>query len=81
MATPILITGPVNLGNPTEFTILELAELTIRMTDSKSKLVFMPLPQDDPQQRQPNIEKASKLLRLETHRSPRTRSTAHNRVF
>ena len=62
MATPKGVTGPVNVGNPTEFTILELAQLIIRMTGSKSKLVFMPLPQDDPQQRQPNIEKATQLL-------------------
>ena len=62
MATPTDVTGPINIGNPTEFTILELAKTTIRMTGSKSKLVFMPLPQDDPQQRQPNIEKATQLL-------------------
>ena len=62
MATPKNVTGPINIGNPTEFTILELAQMTIRMTGSKSNLVFMPLPQDDPQQRQPNIEKATQLL-------------------
>jgi len=62
MATPKNVTGPINIGNPIEFTILELAQMTIRMTGSKSKLVFMPLPQDDPQQRQPNIEKAIQLL-------------------
>jgi UDP-glucuronate decarboxylase len=62
MATPKDVIGPVNVGNPTEFTILELAQLIIRMTGSNSKIVFMPLPQDDPQQRQPNIEKATQLL-------------------
>lgn len=62
MATPTDVTGPINIGNPSEFTILELAQTTIRMTGSKSKLVFMPLPKDDPQQRQPNIEKATQLL-------------------
>jgi len=62
MATPKSITGPINIGNPTEFTILELAQMTIAITGSKSKLVYMPLPQDDPKQRRPNIEKATRLL-------------------
>ena len=51
------ITGPVNIGNPGEFTILQLAEKVTRFTGSKSKIVFMPLPQDDPMQRKPVIEK------------------------
>lgn len=55
-------TGPVNLGNPGEFTMLELAEKVIELTESKSKLTFMPLPQDDPKQRQPNIELAKAKL-------------------
>lgn len=55
-------TGPVNLGNPHEFTILELAEKVIAMTGSKSELVFKPLPQDDPTQRQPDITLARKEL-------------------
>jgi len=55
-------TGPVNLGNPGEFTMLELAEKVIELTDSRSKLTFMPLPQDDPRQRQPNIALAKKKL-------------------
>lgn len=54
--------GPVNLGNPGEFTMLELAEKVIELTGSKSKLTFMPLPQDDPKQRQPNIELAKAKL-------------------
>lgn len=58
-------TGPVNLGNPGEFTMLELANLVIRMTGSKSKLVFQPLPQDDPKQRKPVIELAKKELAWE----------------
>jgi UDP-glucuronate decarboxylase len=58
MATPDEITGPINIGNPKEFTMIELAEAVIRLTGAKSKLVHMPLPQDDPKQRQPNIEKA-----------------------
>ena len=56
------ITGPINIGNPGEFTIRQLAEQMIDLTGSKSKLVFMPLPQDDPKQRQPNIEKAREIL-------------------
>lgn len=55
-------TGPVNIGNPIEFTMLELAENVIKLTNSKSKLVYMPLPQDDPLQRQPIIDLAKKEL-------------------
>jgi UDP-glucuronate decarboxylase len=55
-------TGPVNLGNPKEFTIRALAEQVIAATNSKSKLVFMPLPADDPKQRQPNITEAKAAL-------------------
>ncbi len=55
-------TGPVNLGNPVEFRILELAELVLKMTNSSSKLVFKPLPQDDPKQRKPNILLAQQEL-------------------
>lgn len=54
--------GPINMGNPTEFTILELAENVIRLTKSKSKVVFKVLPQDDPMQRKPNIELAQMKL-------------------
>ena len=54
--------GPVNLGNPSERTILNLAELIIKLTNSKSKISFLPLPQDDPTQRKPNIELAKKEL-------------------
>ena len=62
MNTPAGVTGPVNLGNPGEFTMLELAQLTVELTDSKSKIVFQPLPSDDPKQRKPNTDKAKKLL-------------------
>jgi UDP-glucuronate decarboxylase len=55
-------TGPVNMGNPNEFTMLELAENVLRLTDSKSKLTFKPLPADDPRQRQPNITLAKENL-------------------
>ena len=56
------ITGPVNLGNPGEFTMLELAEEVLRQTGSRSKLVFKDLPKDDPKQRRPDIAKAKALL-------------------
>lgn len=56
------VTGPINIGNPGEFTILELAEKVIAMTGSKSKIIFQPLPSDDPMQRQPNITKAREIL-------------------
>ena len=62
MATPSGFTGPVNIGNPVEFTMLELAEHVLRFIHSKSKMVFLPLPQDDPRQRQPNIELAKENL-------------------
>tara|TARA_R110002049_G_C9172848_1_gene562163 strand:+ start:1184 stop:2134 length:951 start_codon:yes stop_codon:yes gene_type:complete len=54
--------GPVNIGNPIEFTMLELAEVVIELTNSKSKIIHMPLPQDDPMQRQPVIDLAKKEL-------------------
>lgn len=56
------VTGPINLGNPGEFTMVQLAETVLRLTGSKSKLIFMPLPADDPRQRQPNIDKARDIL-------------------
>ena len=56
------ITGPINLGNPDEFTIKELAEQIIGLTNSRSKLEFRPLPEDDPKQRQPNIARARDVL-------------------
>jgi UDP-glucuronate decarboxylase len=62
MATGDDFTGPVNIGNPGEFTMLELAENIIELTGSKSKLVFLPLPADDPTQRQPDISLAKEKL-------------------
>jgi len=56
------ITGPINCGNPNEFTILELAEKVIKLTNSKSKIIYKPLPSDDPMQRKPDISKAKELL-------------------
>jgi UDP-glucuronate decarboxylase len=55
ISSPIDMTGPVNIGNPNEFTMLELAGKVVHMTGSSSKLVFEPLPEDDPRQRQPDI--------------------------
>jgi UDP-glucuronate decarboxylase len=55
-------TGPVNIGNPDEFTILQLAETILRISGSKSKIIYKPLPSDDPKQRQPNIEFAKANL-------------------
>ncbi|HEY1981343.1 MAG TPA: UDP-glucuronic acid decarboxylase family protein [Xanthobacteraceae bacterium] len=62
MATADEVTGPMNIGNPTEFTMLELASLVIELTGSRSHLVHRPLPQDDPRQRRPDISKANELL-------------------
>ncbi|HEY5509854.1 MAG TPA: UDP-glucuronic acid decarboxylase family protein [Prolixibacteraceae bacterium] len=62
MASRESFTGPVNIGNPNEFTIMQLAELVIQLTNSKSKIIRLPLPADDPMQRQPNIDLARKEL-------------------
>lgn len=67
MASPAGVTGPVNLGNPDEFTMLELAEAVLELTGSASKLVNMPLPQDDPKQRKPDI----RVARAELDWSPK----------
>ena len=56
------VVGPINIGNPNEFTIKQLAEVVIQLTGSKSKLIFKPLPSDDPRQRQPNITQAREVL-------------------
>jgi UDP-glucuronate decarboxylase len=62
MDTPDTFTGPVNIGNPVEITISSLAQMIIKMTGSKSKIIFLPLPQDDPKQRRPDISLAIKEL-------------------
>jgi UDP-glucuronate decarboxylase len=56
------VTGPINIGNPTEFTMIELAESVIRLTKSRSRIRFAALPEDDPKQRKPNIQKAQHIL-------------------
>jgi len=62
MNSPNEVTGPVNLGNPKEFTMIELANKVIELTSSKSKIIYEPLPEDDPKQRQPDINLANQLL-------------------
>lgn len=63
MATHKSVVGPINLGNPKEFTMLELASKIIELTNSNSEIVYKPLPQDDPRQRQPDISKAKEILK------------------
>lgn len=65
MATSESVTGPINLGNPNEFSILELANLVIELTGSKSDIIFQKLPEDDPKQRQPSISLAKAELKWE----------------
>jgi UDP-glucuronate decarboxylase len=62
MQSPDDVTGPLNIGNPEEFTMRELATLTIDLIGSRSKIVHRPLPQDDPRQRRPEISRAAELL-------------------
>ena len=62
MESPAEVTGPINLGNPTEFTILELANLVVDLVGSRSRIVFKPLPEDDPRQRRPQVERAREQL-------------------
>jgi UDP-glucuronate decarboxylase len=69
MATPDAIVGPVNLGNPSEFSILDLASTVIDITGSRSRIVHRPLPQDDPRQRQPDISLAREQLSWAPHTS------------
>ena len=66
MNTDKSIVGPINIGNPFEITVIDLAKLIIKMTSSKSKIEFMPLPSDDPRQRQPDINLAKDLLKWES---------------
>jgi UDP-glucuronate decarboxylase len=69
MQTPDGVTGPLNIGNPEEFSILDLAKTTIELTGSRSRVVHRPLPEDDPRLRQPDISRANELLEW----TPRTR--------
>jgi UDP-glucuronate decarboxylase len=74
------ITGPINLGNPVEFTVLELAQEVLRQTGSSSKLVFLPLPSDDPKQRRPDISRAKKQLGWEP-KIPLKEGLAHTILY
>jgi len=67
MATGPDTTGPINIGNPNEFTMLELAQKVISLTGSRSKIIYQPLPEDDPRQRQPDITKAWTVLGWQPH--------------
>jgi len=62
MDTPEDVTGPINLGNETEFTVAQLAGLVIKLTNSKSKLIHKPIPADDPRQRKPDTRLAESVL-------------------
>ncbi|MEY3105100.1 MAG: hypothetical protein RJA72_1132, partial [Pseudomonadota bacterium] len=62
MDSPAAFVGPVNIGNPGEFTMLELAEMVLRLTGSRSTISFKPLPSDDPKQRRPDISLAKQAL-------------------
>ena len=65
MESPKDIIGPINMGNPNDFSIYELAEKVIELTGSKSKIILQPLPSDDPKQRKPNIDLAKSTLNWE----------------
>jgi UDP-glucuronate decarboxylase len=67
MATPDEITGPVNIGNPAEFTIIDLAKLIVDLTGSRSRVIHRPLPENDPKQRRPDISRAHDLLDWRPH--------------
>jgi len=62
MATRADVTGPVNIGNPSEFSMLELATIVVDLTGSRSRIVHRPRPEDDPKQRRPDISRAQELL-------------------
>lgn len=76
MGTDATVTGPINIGNPVEFTILQLALEIIELTGSRSRVVHLPLPQDDPRQRQPDISKAQNLLQWEPSKTLKDGLTA-----
>jgi hypothetical protein len=69
MATPDRVTGPINIGNQSECSMLELAEMIVELTGSRSRTVYRPLPENDPRQRRPDISRAQELLSW----APRTR--------
>jgi len=81
MATGDLVTGPVNIGNPEEFTILELARQIVEITGSGSRIVHRPLPEDDPRQRQPDISRAEELLSWKPRTPPQGGPCPHRCLF
>ena len=81
MNTPHEVTGPINLGNPGEFTMLELATKVIDLVGSDSTIEYQPLPADDPVQRRPNIDQARRRPRLEADRRARRRPRPHDRLL
>ena len=80
MATDDSVTGPVNIGNPAEFSILDLATTVIKMTGSRSRIAHKPLPENDPRQRQPDISKAKELLSWKP-RTPLTEGLARTIAY
>ena len=81
MKSPDSVTGPINLGNPQEFTILQLASQVIDLVGSRSRIVHRPLPQDDPRQRQPNIAQGAGNSGLVTPYTPRGRAQTDDCLF
>jgi len=80
MATPNDVTGPINLGNPNEFSMLELAQTVIGLTGARSRIVHRPRPEDDPRQRRPDISKAQDLLSW-TPKTPLKEGLAHTIAY
>ncbi len=72
---------PVNIGNPNELTVKEIAEIIIKLTNSKSKIIYMPLPKDDPKRRRPDIKKAKKNFEVATKSKFRGRIIKNNKIF
>jgi UDP-glucuronate decarboxylase len=81
MATPSGHTGPINIGNPHEHTVVELAKRIIELTGSHASIVFLPLPADDPKQRQPDIRLARELLNWNARGRHRRWTAKDHRVF
>jgi UDP-glucuronate decarboxylase len=75
------VTGPINLGNPEEFTMLELATAVIGLTGSRSKVVYRPLPEDDPRQRPPGYFKSRGYSQMEAAHAPQGGPYENDRVF
>ena len=81
MATGDSVTGPINIGNPTEFSILELASMVIEMIGARSKIVRRPLPEDDPKQRRPDISRAQEIFVLGAAHAAQGRAHSNHRLF